>query len=276
MRALPSAPPPDLPGAIWALAHGAAATFLGMCTAALVNQPGVRAEWGHSLEAHPSTSTSSRPGPDAARPAAAVAEEAAEAAWVVLRLLPHAAAVLRSMAATHSMPWGDIVFYSAAAIQLIRLLPRFDTVEQAAEWAAATQAMLRLLPLLGKLDADSASSTAVDEQEPQSDARQLADSILAHLWHHGSASMLASMYHCMRHSFAQSQGSRVAQLAVHAAAVHSTACRALHALAAAVLAAGLLPGFWKHEPKWAGLAAGLNDCLAAVYFAQDASGDALR
>lgn len=275
-RALPSAPPPDLLGAIWALAHGAAATFLGLCSAALLNQPGIRAEWAHSLEARPSTSASSRQGPDAARPAAAVAEDAAQAAWIVLRLLPRAAVVLPNLAATHSMLWGNVVYYLAAAIRLVRLLPRFDTVEQAAEWSAATQAMLRPLPLLGQLDTDSEGSTAEDEQEAQSEAWQLAECIMTHLWQHGSANLLACVYQCTRGSPAQPQGSRKAQLAEFAAAVHSTACRALHALAAAAAAAGSLPGFWRHESEWAGLAAGLNDCLAAVYVAQDASGDERR
>lgn len=271
VRALPYAPPPSLPREIWGLAHVAAATFLGLAAYALLSQPGARA-LQLQLTAEQEEGPSTFQEPAAKRQLQADAAEALEAAWAVLRVLPHAAAVLTRLT-TSSLgdARDDCAFHLALALQLLQILPNFDGVSQAADWLAASRAMLRLLPLLGQLNAQSGQGEAAGAQP---DSWQLADAVLTHLWQFGSSNVLGLVHSHLPRS--QSVGDSLAQLAELATCAHTAACRTMHALAASAAGAGGPSGLWRQDSAWSSLAAGMNECLAAVFVAQDLSGNALR
>lgn len=264
-QGLPSEPPPSLPPEVWGLSHVSAATFLGLTAAALLSQPSAHALQLQLTAEHEEGPRASQE-PATARQLEAGAAEALEAAWAVLLVLPHAAAVLTSLA-TSSL--GDVrddyALYMTPAVRLLQILPKFDAVSQAAEWVAASRAMLRLLPLLGQLDAHSTGSSHGSKAE-QPDAWWLASALLRDLWEHGSTSMRAT----------QLAGDRNVQMGELATAAHMAACRTMHALAAAAEAAGGPSGLWQQDIEWATLAGGMNECLAAIFAAQAAIGDARR
>lgn len=272
LLALPITPPPD--AMAWGVAHATAAAFVGLSAVALLDQPGPRALWMHHWEAEQGGAATLSPGPAATRQLRQLEAEAAEgveAAWVVLRLLPGAAAVAASLKAMGGSIWDDYAYYLGTALRLLQLLPTWDSVTQAGEWAAACQAMLRLLPLLCEVGASSES----EEPGPQSDAHRLAGHILKHLWHDGASSLLEYTQSCFSSRRVCPNEDSLAALAELASAAHMTACRAVHAMAA-VAAAGHPPGFWRDQFNWTTLAAGLNTCLTTAFRAQPLTKDTRR
>ncbi len=184
---LPLQPPAGVPSGILSMAHLAAAHFISDTADSLLQRPRVAEVW----EQRNDGGSSEQPLPGEA--------EAEEAASLVLQVLPRLAVVLPHLAASEpdNSILSCLVGRYAAPMQLPHLLGEFRTADQVAQWAAAAEAALRLLPLLASRIAQAepdggqaaGQQQAAGEEEADSDqsvTEDLVSYLVRHVWHGGA------------------------------------------------------------------------------------------
>lgn len=125
--------------------------------------------------------------------AAMLRQEQQAAAWELVRLLPHWAAVIEAAAGDSELPLGDLatfVFCSRSAVDLLLdQAGTIDSPQQCADMAAAAEATARLQPLLLRLDADwqrihpTAAPLDAGELTPPC---EVAAILWQHIWYAGT------------------------------------------------------------------------------------------
>lgn len=203
-QALPVEPPPEVPAKMLMFCHLAAARFMGMTAEALTRQPHIAAVWQRRNEEYLRAAESEDEDEESEQPAAAGAglsaaevaaeAEADEAARQALRVLPRLMAVLPGLTVANP---GDIVVtcligHYIPVVQLPHLQSSFGGADHVAEWAAAAEVALRLLPPLASHDAHAVEQRTAGEYQrtcggdPLTAAEHVAGHLVSHIWQWGA------------------------------------------------------------------------------------------
>jgi hypothetical protein len=171
----------------------------------------------------PGSANSSQPGAFSSSPAGGEANRQL-AAWVVMGLVPHLAAAIHSLAAVSPGVQAElaVICHTFAALLSLAEMRRgsISSKQQLELWLAATDAGLRLQPLLRQLG-------ACWRQQDAPAAQATAQQMVRMLW---NGSVEARVW--VEASSCEATGHEQADLAAQLAQMHGRGCRLLHWLAA--------------------------------------------